>query len=77
MRNKFKNGVISIKIKGEVFKFTRGSCQTCPLGEDACKELKDPRDPRNVHMDFMDFCQTLELENIQPHEETISKVRSL
>ena len=28
--------------------------------------MRDPRNPKDEHLDFMDFCQTLDIDNFRP-----------
>jgi hypothetical protein len=61
-----KNGIVTIRVRGNEFKFKEGSCDNCPLGEEKCTKMRDPRNPKDEHLDFMDFCQTLDIDNFRP-----------
>lgn len=61
-----QDGIITIQIRGNEFKFEEGSCDSCPLQQDRCTKIRDPRNPGDEHLDFMDFCQTLEIDNLHP-----------
>ena len=61
-----ENGIVTIRVRGNEFKFKEGSCDNCPLGEEKCTKMRDPRNPEDEHLDFMDFCQTLDIDNLRP-----------